>query len=71
LGEAQRRHNRQKSKIRALVEHVFGFMENSMNRIFLRTIGMKRAKCAIGLANLVYNLCRYTLLIRLGRIQAA
>jgi IS5 family transposase len=71
LSEAQRRHNRQKSKIRALVEHVFGFMENSMNRIFLRTIGMKRAKCAIWLANLVYNLCRYTQLIRLGRIQAA
>lgn len=71
LSEAQLRHNRQKSKIRALVEHVFGFMENSMNRIFLRTIGMKRAKCAIGLANLVYNLCRYTQLIRLGRIQTA
>lgn len=71
LSEARLRHNRQKSKIRALVEHVFGFMENSMNRIFLRTIGMKRAKCAIGLANLVYNLCRYTQLIRLGRIQTA
>ena len=59
------------AKVRVLVEHVFGFMENSMNRIFLRTIGMKRAKCAIGLANLVYNLCRYTQLIRLGRIQTA
>jgi IS5 family transposase len=28
LTEDQRRHNRQKSKICALVEHVFGFMEN-------------------------------------------
>jgi IS5 family transposase len=71
LSEAQRLHNQQKSKIRALVEHVFGFMENSMNRIFLRTIGLKRAKCAIGLANLVYNLCRYAQLIRLKRIQVA
>jgi IS5 family transposase len=71
LSQTQRRHNRQKSKIRALVEHVFGFMENSMNRIFLRSIGMKRAKCVIGLANLVYNFCRYTQLIRLGRVQAA
>jgi len=35
------------------------------------TFCMKRAKCAIGLANLVYNLCRYTQLIRLGRIQTA
>jgi IS5 family transposase len=71
LTETQRRHNRQKSKIRALVEHVFGFMENSMNGIYLRTIGMKRAKCVIGLANLVYNFCRYTQLVRLGRVQAA
>lgn len=71
LTETQRRHNRQKSKIRALVEHVFGFMENSMNGIFVRTIGMKRARCVIGMANLVYNLCRYAQLVRLGRVQAA
>ena len=71
LTETQCRHNRQKSKIRALVEHVFGFMENSMNGIYLRTIGMKRAKCVIGLANLVYNLCRYAQLVRLGRVQTA
>jgi IS5 family transposase len=71
LTETQRRHNRQKSKIRALVEHVFGFMENLMNGIYLRTLGMKRAKCVIGLANLVYNLCRYAQLVRLGRVQAA
>jgi IS5 family transposase len=71
LSETQRRHNRQKSKIRAMVEHVFAFMENSMNRIFVRSIGMKRAKCAIGLSNLVYNLCRYAQLIRFERIQMA
>ncbi|MFM8765571.1 MAG: hypothetical protein ACKOEZ_12150 [Spartobacteria bacterium] len=56
---------------RALVEHVFGFMENSMNGIFLRCIGLKRAACQIGLANMVYNMCRYSQLIRLGRIKAA
>ena len=71
LTEAQRKHNRQKSKIRALVEHVFGFMENSMNGIFLRCIGLKRATCQIGLANMVYNMCRYSQLIRLGRIKMA
>ena len=71
LTEAQRRHNRQKSKIRALVEHVFGFMENSMNGIFLRCIGIKRATCQIGLANLTYNICRYAQLIRLNRVKAA
>jgi IS5 family transposase len=71
LTEAQRRHNRQKSKIRALVEHVFGFMENSMNGIFLRCIGIKRATCQIGLANLTYNICRYAQLIRLNRVKTA
>jgi IS5 family transposase len=71
LTEDQRRHNRQKSKIRALVEHVFGFMENSMNGIFIRCIGIKRATCQIGLANLTYNICRYVQLIRLNRVQRA
>jgi IS5 family transposase len=71
LTEDQRRHNRQKSKIRALVEHVFGFMENSMNGIFIRCIGIKRATCQIGLANLTYNICRYAQLIRLNRVQRA
>jgi IS5 family transposase len=71
LTEAQRRHNRQKSRIRAMVEHVFGFMENSMNGIFIRCIGIKRATCQIGLANLTYNICRYSQLIRLNRVKAA
>jgi hypothetical protein len=52
LTEDQRRHNRQKSKIRALVEHVFGFIENLINGIFLPCIGIKRATCQIRLANL-------------------
>ena len=68
LTESQRRHNRQKSKIPAMVEHVFGFMENSMNGIFLRCIGIKRAICQIGLANLTHNICRYAQLMRLNRV---
>ena len=52
LSETQRRHNRQKSKIRALVEHVFGFMENSMNGIFLWCIGLKRTE-VLGLVHLL------------------
>jgi IS5 family transposase len=71
LTEGQRRHNRQKSKIRALVEHVFGFMENSMNGIFLRCVGIKRAACQIGLANLTYNICRYAQLVRLKEVKTA
>jgi hypothetical protein len=59
------------SKWSALVEHVFGFMENSMNGIFLQCIGLKRARCQIGLANLTYNICRYAQLVRLNRIECA
>jgi hypothetical protein len=71
LTEDQRRHNRQKLKIRPLVEHVFGFMENSMNEIFIRCIGIKRATSQTGLANLTYNIFRYAQLIRLNRVQRA
>jgi len=58
--------NHRRSKIRVRVEHVFGFMENSMNGMRIRTIGIKRAQFKIGLMNLVYNLCRYGQLTRLG-----
>jgi transposase, IS5 family len=43
-----------------------GFIENSMNRKFIRSIGLKRAKWKIGMMNLVYNMCRYEQLLRLG-----
>lgn len=60
LTETQMKRNRMKSKVRALVEHVFGYMENSMNRMRLRCIGEKRAAGNIGLMNLAYNL-KYSL----------
>jgi IS5 family transposase len=63
--------NREKSRIRVLVEHVFGFMENSMNGIYLRCIGLKRTRGVIGLMNLTHNLCRYVQLLRLERVAAA
>lgn len=58
LTEAQKAGNKEKSKVRARVEHIFGFIENSMNGSFIRTIGMERAKAKIGLMNMVYNICR-------------
>jgi IS5 family transposase len=58
LTEEQKEHNRQKSKVRARVEHVFGFIENSMGGSFMRCIGIARARVVIGLTNLVYNMCR-------------
>jgi hypothetical protein len=35
---------------------VFGFMEHSMNRLYVRSIGMARANGFVGLVNLTYNL---------------
>lgn len=60
LNGAQKANNKEKSKVRARVEHIFGFIENSMNGSFIRTIGMERAKAKIGLMNIVYNICRCT-----------
>lgn len=59
LTEAQWERNRKNSKIRARVEHVFAYMTNSMKRIYIRTIGKKRANGVIGLMNLTYNMNRY------------
>jgi IS5 family transposase len=55
-----------RTKIRKRVEHIFGFIENSMGGKFVRTIGLKRARSKIGLMNLVYNLCRFEQLTRLS-----
>ncbi len=60
LTEEQKVNNKEKSKIRARVEHIFGFVENSMNGSFVRTIGMARAKAKIGMMNLAYNISRCT-----------
>jgi IS5 family transposase len=65
LNKRQIKRNKKKSTIRARVEHVFGFMENSMNKLFIRTIGKKRAEAVIGLINLTYNLFRATQLLKM------
>ena len=65
LTEEQKESNRIKSKVRARVEHIFGFVENSMNGSFIRTIGIKRATAVVGLMNLTYNMFRYLQLISL------
>lgn len=35
------------------VEHVFGFVENSMNGSIVRTIGIARAKAKIGMKDVI------------------
>jgi IS5 family transposase len=66
LTEEQKKSNTEKSKIRVRVEHVFGFMEQSMNGLKLKSIGIIRATGIIGLINLTYNLFRYEQVIRLN-----
>lgn len=58
LTEEQIAGNKEKSKVRVRVEHIFGFIENSMNGSFIRCIGMTRATAVIGLINLTYNMFR-------------
>lgn len=60
LTEEQKARNKEKSSTRVRVEHIFGFVENSMYGSFIRTIGIVRAKAKIGMMNLTYNICRCT-----------
>ncbi len=66
LTDKQKAKNKIKSKTRARVEHVFGFMEQSMNGLFLKSIGIVRATGIIGLINLTYNLFRFEQVQRLN-----
>ncbi|WP_430229308.1 IS5 family transposase, partial [Nitrosomonas communis] len=66
LTQAQKSSNKEKSRVRARVEHVFGSMTNELGGITIRTIGYGRAKVQIGLLNLVYNIKRVATLIRKG-----
>jgi IS5 family transposase len=66
LTDLQKKSNTEKSRTRARVEHVFGFMEQSMNGLKLKSIGIIRATGIIGLINLTYNLFRYEQVVRLN-----
>jgi transposase, IS5 family len=68
LSQAQERANRNKSRIRARIEHVFGAQQTTPGGRVVRTIGIVRARAKIGLQNLAYNIRR---LIALERRAAA
>ncbi len=59
LTEKQIEANRERSKVRAKVEHVFGHWVNSMGGKLMRSIGKQSVEATIGLKNLFYNLKRY------------
>ena len=58
LNDEQKRNNRTKSKVRCRVEHVFGFIERSMGGLVFRGVGIVRAKAAVAMTNLTYNIAR-------------
>jgi len=59
LSTRERQGNRTRSKIRSRVEHVFGAQAMRTKVLLVRTIGIVRARCKIGLRNLVYNMDRF------------
>ncbi len=67
MPETTRRANALKSKVRSGVEHVFAAQKDKMD-LFIRTVGIARARVKIGMANLVYNMRR---LVYLDRLAAA
>jgi hypothetical protein len=60
LTDEQKANNTEKSRFRSRVEHIFGFMEMSMNTMYIQCTGIKRATAIIGLINLIYNMFRKT-----------
>ena len=74
LTEEQKASNKQKSKTRVRVEHIFAFMTNAMNNgldndLYGKYRGQKRIASSIGLLNLTYNLFRYEQLLRLKIVK--
>jgi len=70
LTDKQKAKNKIKSKTRVRVEHVFGFMEQSMNGLMVKSVGIVRATGIIGLINLTYNLFRFEQVQRLNLCKA-
>ena len=68
LTEEEKKENKKKSKVRSSIERVFGFMEQSMQGLRIRSVGILRATGIIGLINITYNICRYEQIVRLGII---
>jgi IS5 family transposase len=62
LSDEQKAINKEKSRVRARVEHVFGYMTMSMGGLFIRSIGIVRATADITRRNLAYNMKRFILL---------
>ena len=68
LTPEQKEYNREiVARVRARAEHVFGRITYCMGGLFVRCIGIKRAKCQITLRDFAYNIVRYSTLVKLGK----
>ena len=68
LTEREMQGNKNPSKVRARVEHVFGAQSNDMGGTLVRSIELVRAKTRIGLKNFTYYMRR---LVQLERVAKA
>jgi IS5 family transposase len=71
LTDEQKASNREKSRTRSRVEHVFAQMSGSMKALYQRCIGLKRNAACLTLTNLVYNMLRFEQIKRLKLNTAA
>jgi len=71
LTPSQNTSNKSRSSKRARVEHIFGYMTNSMGGLITRACSQPRNATEIGLINLTYNLCRVVQLNRELRVSTA
>ena len=69
LTDEQKESNREKSRVRARVEHVFGCITRFMGGMTIRTIGIARATREICGINLAYNIRRVAFLVRTKKLS--
>jgi len=70
LTDEQKASNREKSRTRARVEHVFGYISRFMGGMSIRTIGLARATREICGMNLAYNIRRAVFLCGAKKISS-
>ena len=63
LTDERKAGNREKSRIRCRVEHIFGVMKSRAKDDVMRCIGMARAGVQTGMRNRVYHVGRYVYLM--------
>jgi IS5 family transposase len=70
LTSSQKENNKERSKFRARVEHVFGQMTTSMGGLMIHTLNKGRAQVKMTFKNLAYNLKRFVFLEKLRLTQS-